>query len=281
MRWYEQQINRLRVPVESHYVPTHAGRTHLLAAGPKEAPPLVVLHGMNMNAATMSFALNQFSSIRRVYAIDVIGMPGKSAGVRPSRKGDGYPRWLNEVMEELDVDRADFIGQSFGGWLTLKLAALKPERLRTAVLLDTAGIVPFTLWGQIWAGFTAIYYMLWPSKKNLFHAVKPFYAPTVHPDNHFAEFLGLTYRHTRMDIDPGGLPTLSRKDLATFDAPLFISYGKHDIFFDSRKAMQKAERLFSGPVVTELIEDQGHMLTDEAERELYNRIQTFLTVATA
>lgn len=276
MHWYDRQVDQLPVLVEPRWVTTSAGRTHLLVSGPKEAPPLIVLHGMNMNAAAMSVALSQLSAIRRVYAVDIIGMPGKSTGVRPTRKGSGYPLWLSEVVAALGIAYADFLGQSFGGWLVLKLAALMPSRIRRGVLLDSGGFIPFTVKGQLVAGLMALRYMVWPSAKHLRRAAQPFYAPQVAPEPHFAELLGLTYRHTRMDIDWRGLPVLSREDLAGFHAPVFVSYGEHDVFFRAKQAVQKAKDILPGSVATEVVKGEGHVFARRAKQDLYHRIASFL-----
>ena len=43
-----------------------------------------------------------------------------------------------ETLDALEIDSAAWVGHSFGGRLTLELAAAHPERVRRAVLLDPA-----------------------------------------------------------------------------------------------------------------------------------------------
>ena len=43
MEWYESLVEKIGVPFEALYVNTRFGRTHLLAAGPKEAPALFLM----------------------------------------------------------------------------------------------------------------------------------------------------------------------------------------------------------------------------------------------
>ena len=81
MAWYDRKLAALPVHAESRLVSTSFGPTRLVVAGPPDAPPVVVLHGMQMNAAMVA-ALVTLSRTHRVYAIVIIGMPGKSAEVR-------------------------------------------------------------------------------------------------------------------------------------------------------------------------------------------------------
>lgn len=45
---------------------------------------------------------------------------------------------LLETVDALGIERADWVGHSFGGRLVLELAAREPQRIRRAVLLDPA-----------------------------------------------------------------------------------------------------------------------------------------------
>ena len=49
-RWYAGMLGRIEVPYEDMTITTHFGATHLLAAGPHDAPPVILLHGMEGTA---------------------------------------------------------------------------------------------------------------------------------------------------------------------------------------------------------------------------------------
>ena len=77
---------------------------------------------------------------RRVVSLDLRGH-GRS-GWEPPWDLETHVGDLLETADALGVERADWIGHSFGGRLVIELAARAPERVRRAVLLDPAVWVP-------------------------------------------------------------------------------------------------------------------------------------------
>ena len=105
--------------------------------GDRDAPPVVCLHGVNAHGRRFrKLAEERLSSRFRVLA--------------PDLRGHGFSDWeppwtiathAHDVLETLDaagVHRAAFVGHSFGGRLTLELAALARERVDRVALLDPA-----------------------------------------------------------------------------------------------------------------------------------------------
>jgi 2-hydroxy-6-oxonona-2,4-dienedioate hydrolase len=279
MEWYDAQVQKLPVTTESRMVETFAGKTHVLTAGPQEAPPIVLLHGTNMNAVAMADAMIALAETYRIYALDIIGMPGKSAETRLSHVSNGYARWLLEVLDQLKLQQANFLGFSFGGWIILKLAAHFPTRISKAVLLDSGGFTQFTMRGKVKGGLAAFWYMLFPTEKNLERAViGPFYALGCDPDPDLAELFGLGYLHLTFnkELVIHGVPPLSKKDLAGFSAPTMVVYGEHDMFFDARKSIAQAKQILPNLVEAEIIEGQGHMPNKETHNQIFRRVREFL-----
>ncbi len=108
MAWYDAKIKAFSITTESQDVSIQAGQTHITIAGENDAPPLIVLHGGFMNGVSMESVIVHFSKNHRVYAIDIIGMPGKSAETRLAVKGNDYSEWLVEVMQQLGLEKQQF-----------------------------------------------------------------------------------------------------------------------------------------------------------------------------
>lgn len=111
MAHYDAAVARLPIPYESLMVPTRFGETHALAMGDRDAPPVVLLHGLVADALAMRKMFPDFAQSYRVYAPDAIGFSGKSAPTRPNL--DGYVAWLLELLDALELDKADLVGISF------------------------------------------------------------------------------------------------------------------------------------------------------------------------
>ena len=82
---YDAAMKLWPVPYEELEIPTRFGITHIVAAGPKETPALVLLHGYMATSTMWSPNIADFSKKHRVYAIDVMGQPSKSIPGEPIR----------------------------------------------------------------------------------------------------------------------------------------------------------------------------------------------------
>jgi pimeloyl-ACP methyl ester carboxylesterase len=121
-------------------VPTREGDTFVIASGPENAPPLLLLHGSAANASSFIGDVATWSKAFRVYAIDMIGEPGFSAPSRPRLASDRYVLWLDDVLSALSLTRISIVGISLGGWLALNYATERPERIEKLALLCPGGI---------------------------------------------------------------------------------------------------------------------------------------------
>ncbi|MCZ4303396.1 alpha/beta fold hydrolase [Zoogloeaceae bacterium G21618-S1] len=117
--------------------------------------PALMIHGSGPGVsawANWRLVMPALARQARVIAPDMAGF-GFSA--RP----DGYDytmdNWVAQavgVLDALDIDQADLVGNSFGGALALALAIRHPQRVRRLVLMGSVG-VPF----EITAGLDAVW----------------------------------------------------------------------------------------------------------------------------
>lgn len=109
--------------------------------------PLVLLHGSGPGVsawANWRLALPVLSRARRVLAPDLVGFGFTE---RPVGHRYGLDTWVTHalgLLDALQLDRVDLVGNSFGGALALALAIRHPQRVRRLVLMGAVG-VPFTL----------------------------------------------------------------------------------------------------------------------------------------
>jgi lipase len=112
-------------------------RLHVHEWGEPDAPPLVCLHGVTAHGERFKhLAEERWARSFRVVAPDLRGH-GRS-GYEPPWTFPTHVADLVETVEALGIERADWVGHSFGGRLVLELGAREPDRVRRAVLLDPA-----------------------------------------------------------------------------------------------------------------------------------------------
>lgn len=109
---------------------------HLYAWGPTDAPPVLLLHGVRNTGARYRRIAEEGLSHRRVMAPDLRGH-GRSTW-DPPWDVDTHIADLVALLDDLGVPSVDVVGHSFGGLLSLRLAAAVPERVNRVILLDPA-----------------------------------------------------------------------------------------------------------------------------------------------
>jgi lipase len=112
-------------------------RLHVHEWGEAGLPPIVCLHGVSAHGRRFRRLVEERLAARsRVLAPDLRGH-GRS-GYEPPWDLETHLGDVLETVSAAGVERAIWIGHSFGGRLILELAARFPELIELAVLLDPA-----------------------------------------------------------------------------------------------------------------------------------------------
>jgi len=270
MRAYDQALGHLRGPYEERAVNTRFGETHLLLAGPPDAPPVMLLHGWNTSAPGWWPQINALARAFRIYAPDTIGQGGRSAPTRPSTRGTAYGDWLADLAAKLGLRQAHWIGSSGGAWLVLKLGEVRPTLIRSASLLSPAGLVPVRLRFLLRALGAG---MIFPTAATPARMGRLFSPPPLTVDeSHIAQDAALTL-HLRSQPPP---PTLPAHSLRLLAAPTLLLVGEHEVVFDRRRLIARARKNIPGLVRVDVLPDAGHDLTYNQPDEVNRRLLQFL-----
>ena len=148
---YDAVLAEWPVPYEELDLPTRLGSTHVIVSGPVDAPPLILLPSFAGSAMVWRLNAEGLSRYFRVYAVDVIGQPGKSQAIRQLRNRSDYVGWYADLLDGLGVGRASIVGCSFGGFLGLSQAMLTPQRVDRLVLISPAGSFVGLSWTFVYA----------------------------------------------------------------------------------------------------------------------------------
>jgi pimeloyl-ACP methyl ester carboxylesterase len=110
---------------------------HVEEAGTGE--PVVLLHGFGASTYSWRKVMPALAESHRVLAIDLNGFGyTQRPADRASYTREAQARLVLGTMDALGIDRAHIVGHSYGGGITLYLAAQHPERFRTMVLVDSS-----------------------------------------------------------------------------------------------------------------------------------------------
>ncbi|WP_300499853.1 alpha/beta fold hydrolase [Marinobacter sp.] len=105
--------------------------------------PVMMIHGSGPGVtawANWRLVIPELAKHRRVVAPDMLGFGYTE---RPEDNTYNRERWVAHaigVMNALDLEKVDLVGNSFGGGLALALAIEHPERVRRLVLMGSVGV---------------------------------------------------------------------------------------------------------------------------------------------
>ena len=104
-----------------------------------QGPHVLLLHGWG--GAIESFA-PVVDDLQRSYTVAAFDLPGfGKSSLPPTTWGSAdYARLTLQIMDHLQLNRPHLIGHSFGGQVSIQLAATAPERVGKLVLVCSAGI---------------------------------------------------------------------------------------------------------------------------------------------
>jgi pimeloyl-ACP methyl ester carboxylesterase len=258
---YQAFLKYWPVANKQTHLPTRQGSIFVVTSGPKDAPPLLLLHGGASNSAMWMGDVAAYASSFRVYCIDMIGEPGLSAPARPSLASDAYALWLDDVLDRLAIRRTSIVGASLGGWLALDYTIRRPERVeRLAVLCpggigrQKVGIVLATLVSRLFGG--------WGKRKLMERILGRAPVDPPPPIKAFIDFMELIRRHFRPRMVK--MPVFSNSALHNLSAPLLAIVGGRDVLLDSAQTKRRLEQHAPAAQVVYLPE-AGHLIPGQRE----------------
>jgi len=268
---YDRLLSRLGINYDEVTIPTRFGSTHVLIAGPKNAPPLITIHGGNGNSPLNLSLFLPLAEHFRVYAPDTIGFPGKSSQIRLSPKDHSYGLWVVDLMDGLNLECAPFVTSSYSSSILLQVASIFPERISHAVLHVPSGIAHGPILPMMKTMVQWLTYPLHPSRDRL---VKALHSMMTDLNEDFLEFCDAMLRDYKMELR--GPREFSKKELENFTAPTFVIAAKDDVFFPADKVIPQAKNIIQNLAETMVIEG-GHLSSKPVLAAVNEKIINFLT----
>ncbi len=105
--------------------------------GSAERPPLVCLSGLTRNSRDFADFAERYAGRFRVIVPDFRGRGLSDRDPQPERYNPKiYAADILALLDELEVDRAVFVGTSLGGIVAMLIAAIQPQRIAATILND-------------------------------------------------------------------------------------------------------------------------------------------------
>jgi len=268
---YNKSLTLWRIPYSEEDVKTSFGTAHVILSGPKDAPPLVLLHGMNASSTMWFPNIETLSKNRRVYAIDFLTEPGKSVSMGKTLSKEEIVLWYNEIFKHYKLNNFEVVGASAGGWNAVLLAIQDDSKIKKIVLLGPAQT--FENIDERGKATPAILMKLFPSQKKWDKTLNNFSTNPKKIPIAYKRQLYLAHK-TKIGSNFWKMLPFSKDELMKIKIPVLVLTGDKDII-NSESGHKKAKEMLAN-YKGEVIPNAGHFLTIDQMEIVNKKIITFL-----
>lgn len=262
---YDAQLGKLGCEYTDIYVDTSFGKTHVVETGNFGGKPLLVFHGGNSTTAynllVCRFLLKDF----HVFAVDIIGHPGKSDERCLSPRGYDYGKWGGEVIERLGFSKIRCFAGSFGGGVLVKTMCAAPEKIEKSVLVVPSAISNAFPVGSAKMMVPLIKYLRTHEQRYITKTAL-FMSITEDPlDTDTYDILKDSFKNVKTKV---GMPSnVSKKRMQKCTAPTLVIASELDCLFPAKKVLRRAKEIIPNCKTYEL-KERGHihLLTDKEQQ---------------
>jgi len=117
----------------------HGAKIHYRDEGNKDGPALLLIHGSNSMLQTWEPLVALLGDKYRLISLDLYGHGLTGPNPTGAYDADTNIAAAILVLDTVGVDKAYWVGNSMGGWLTWRAGLSVPERTSGLVLIDAAG----------------------------------------------------------------------------------------------------------------------------------------------
>ena len=267
-RLYDEKLKELKIDFECLNVETSFGKTNIIATGDSSNPPIIIIHGSNGCAPIALETYPNLSKRFRVYAVDVIAQPNKSAETRPSMKDKSYGKWMNEVIDQLNITDVTLAGFSFGGLVILKTLENDESKIKEVFLSAPAYIVNGNPLKALFKIFIPMRRYMRSGKPQF---VEAFLKDVFTDRDEFAiKYLSQVFQHFKMDFTP--VPIIDKEKARLIKTPITLIAAKHDVIFPGEKMIKRATQIFPSLKESVLLKNSKHVQSSQDNRFIENLI---------
>ena len=127
-------MTSLQTTLTTHSIETASGRISYVEAG--SGPVALFVHGVLLNKHLWRHQLAGLSDIRRCIAVDLLVHGDTEIKPNQDVSVTANAIMLREVLDALQIDQVDIVGNDSGGGIAQIFSALYPERVRSLTLTN-------------------------------------------------------------------------------------------------------------------------------------------------
>lgn len=229
----------------SNYDTEHSHGMHVVHDGPRQAPPLLLIHGSGASGGFWSPVVPALAGHHHVIRVD---LPG--CGQSPPAPSYDVPAQAGQVaalLDDLGLRHVAAVGHSSGGYVATALAEQRPELVGSLALissgprLDALLRQPFILRALLAPPLGPL---LWSRRSDAMirRGISATAArPVDLPDDVVADVRGITYRVMRTVLRRNTAYIAERsvpERLAALEVPVLVIFGAADPRWDPSSAHQ-------------------------------------------
>jgi pimeloyl-ACP methyl ester carboxylesterase len=270
---YDNSLKSLwGVPFEETDVVTEYGTAHVIISGPKTAPALVLLHGLNASSTMWYPNAKVYAEKYQVYCIDFILEPGKSISIGKVNNTEDLINWYDAVFDQLKLDKISIVGASRGGWIAMQLALHSRKKITKIVLLSPAQA--FTWIKPKTKVLQNIAFEFFPKRTRLRNVLQTL---TFNVDKLKQAYIDQYFIAVTRSKKSKGIIQIrpfTDEELKSLHLPVLLLIGDQDII-NNEDALKRAKGLVPG-IKTDVIKNAGHFLSFDEPETVNKMVMKFL-----
>ncbi|MGP9536756.1 alpha/beta fold hydrolase [Brachybacterium sp. AOP43-C2-M15] len=269
---YELAFTQMPTPAEVLDVRTDFGIVRVYRfEGGDAAHPIVVLPGTASGSPVMADNIPSLLESGDVYALDLLGEPGRSIQERPIASDADKAAWLHQTLVALPEQLFHVLGLSIGGWTAANLALHHPEDLASLVLLDPVQTFDDLPADTVLRSLPAAFPWMPSSWRDAFTSYTAGGAPV--EDVPVARMIESGMKNYRM-VQPSP-SRITPEQLGTLEVPTLAILAGRSVMHDPATAEETARSALRDARV-EVFPDASHALNGEHPQEIADLVDEFV-----
>jgi pimeloyl-ACP methyl ester carboxylesterase len=270
---YDKILSNWPIHYEERIVKTSFGDTYVIISGMGNTRPLILLHGGGGNSAMWIYNIAGLAKEFKVFCIDIIGEPGKSAGIRPKYNSRCHADWLKEVIDSLNINKINLCGASLGGLLAHKFALTYPDTVEKLALLAPPSLLPIRIPFII----KALLANLFPTDSiatSFFKYLSPRARCLSNNDKEIQIFL-TNWQGYNPNNDR--IPVITDEELDSLEHNTLLLLGEEELLYNPKKAFERV-KLIAPEMKVKIIPNAGHVLSFDQPYVINKELLNFLEI---